>query len=477
MKKRYINKFLPVIIIFLFNLIFFAEPIIKSLYLSPADWLLRFPTFSINGFHIVKNSLLADPVTQFQPWYKFTIETIKSGSFPLWNSLNAGGVPFFGNNISAVLFPLNFVFFLFNFKTALSVFYLLKSFSIGLFTYLYLREIKVSKYSALVGAVIFNFAGFNIVWLFWPHTNVVIFLPLILLLIEKISFRKNKMFYPILLSLSFAFAFFAGHPETFFHVIVISFLYFIFKLRQLEFVKDKYLLVFRYITAGLSGALLSSIQLIPFLEYLLNSYTLHERVSLNSPVFLPLQTVIYNILPNIGGSPSTPHYRSLVEGFNYNEVVAGYTGSIALFLAIAGIIFLFNKDRHVRFYTITTLLFIPFIYRISPISEFLGKIVGISANNRLLFFLAFSIAVVASKLLDKIDLLFRYRKLLLGLTGLLFIFTIAVNIFPEKYLLDFLKGINESKASSFITYQKTQISYLIVSLSAGILIIALLISL
>src|SRR5258706_6845257 len=76
--------------------------------LFPVDILHYFPSFLNTNFTPVKNSLLADPVYQFESWRFFAKEQFLNGNFPLWNPLNSNGAPFFANPQTAVLFSLNF---------------------------------------------------------------------------------------------------------------------------------------------------------------------------------------------------------------------------------------------------------------------------------------------------------------------------------------------------------------------------------
>src|SRR4030043_1387456 len=105
---------------------------------------------------------------------------------PIWNPFNAGGTPFIANMQSSLFFPLSYLFYFMDIRYALILVPFAKLFLIGLFTYLYLQELGMSKKSSILGALAYNFAGFNITWLLWPHTNSIILLPLTLLLIEKI---------------------------------------------------------------------------------------------------------------------------------------------------------------------------------------------------------------------------------------------------------------------------------------------------
>lgn len=442
-------------ILFLFNLIFFSLPIFKNLYLSPADILQRFPSFNLTSFHLVKNSLFFDPVTQFQPWFKLGKELMKNRHFPLWNPLSGGGVPFLANMQSAFLFPLSFFYYLFDFRVALILASFIKLYLIGVFTYFYLRELGLKKYSSLIGATAFNFAGFNIVWLLWPHTNEIIFLPLLFLLIEKVlkgSLRWQFGF--VWLSLSFMLLVLAGHPETFFHITLIAFVY--------SFFRQKTGRTALFSLSFLTGIFLSAFQLLPFLEYLANSFVLYQRGLQKAQACLPLKALVLNIFPNLLGNPSTPFYRPIVEFTNYNESVGGYVGPTALFLSFLAIIFLIKKDKLVTFFSVLALFLLPLIYKIP--SRYI-------INQRLLFALAFCFSVLAAKFIDTLPSNRKVQKLILVFLILTILFFPLSIFLLQSFGMNFLSSISPHKARLFLNYEKREMSFIFVSFLFSLLVL------
>lgn len=464
----------PIFILFVFNIIFFYKPIFFGLYLSPADALQRFPSFNLSEFYAPKNSLLFDPVTQFQPWYKYAF--IDKGNL-LWNSNNSGGVPFLANSQSAIFFPISIVFKILDIRVALTWFYFLKLFSIGLFTYLFLRELGINKYASLIASTAFNFAGFNIVFLLWPQTNVVIFLPLLLLLLEKLfnnSWSYDKLF--ISLSLAISFTIFAGHPETIFQVFLIFFLYFIFRIKisrvaylihpQGELIKIKVFLL-----SLITGFIISGIVLIPFTEYLLNSHILYDRVSNQQGLLLPIYSFIYNIFPNISGNPSTQYYRPLISNSNYNELTGAYLGPLIVFSSLVSVLFLSFKKRKSMFFTLLSLALIPFIYEVPLFSSFTRIISKIVGNTRLLFVVGFSQSILAAKFFEELPRL----KLRKSIAWVVIILTILISVtiifIFDNFGPKILSSFDPKKVLGFISYEKKQVIFLALTFIAGITLI------
>ena len=93
--------------------LFFLTPLRSGHLLSPADLLLKSAPWrhGVNAEFEPANALLSDYVYQFRPWQQYTTAALRSGRLPLWNPDNAGGLPFLGAGISAVLYPLNLPFF------------------------------------------------------------------------------------------------------------------------------------------------------------------------------------------------------------------------------------------------------------------------------------------------------------------------------------------------------------------------------
>jgi hypothetical protein len=143
----------------------------------------------------------------FIPPRFFWVESIKQGSFPLWNPYQFSGHPFFANPQHALLYPLNGLFFLFPFDVAFNVIIILHFFLGGLFTYLFLRDLKVNPTGALISGLIFMLSGY----LLSVHSLLTILLssiwtPLIMLFFRRAingQGIKNEMLTAILVTISF----------------------------------------------------------------------------------------------------------------------------------------------------------------------------------------------------------------------------------------------------------------------------------
>ena len=143
----------------------------------------------------------------FIPPRFFWVESIKHGSFPLWNSYQFSGHPFFANPQHAILYPLNSLFFLLPFDIAFNAIIIFHFFLGGLFTYLFLKDLKVNSTGALISGLIFMLSGY----LLSVHSLLTILLSSVWTPFIMLFFRraingqgfKNEIITAILITISF----------------------------------------------------------------------------------------------------------------------------------------------------------------------------------------------------------------------------------------------------------------------------------
>jgi len=419
-----------ILVLFFCFIIFFSPAIFsKGKILSAGDIITSWPLFRLEKDYKPINSIAGDTLTQFEPWFKIMRDSWRSGEIPLWNSYNGSGAPLLGNSVSAVFYPLVFFVILLPLSWGYLLYYFFKLFLIGLFTFLYLRSIKIRQEVALIGAVAFGFSAFNISWLFWPHVNVVFILPLGLFLIEKwISSGSNWKSLFFWWSLSFAIAFFGGHPETFFHIMLVVFGYLLFRVLFLsKSFKEKLTIILQWCASTIWGVALSAVALLPFLEYLLNSTAWVERNQFSeNPFFFHYSLAILQYFPEFFGSQvrehiipgigSAPYLASPI--INFNEASSGFVGLsilLAAFLGLYNVLLLVIKrvkkagillkyNRITIFFTLSSLFSLAVIYKFPFVFDFITSlpIFKASSNTRLLLILGFSFVVMAAIFLERL---------------------------------------------------------------------------
>jgi len=382
-KKYYILTFI------LFLWFIFASPyLIKNL--APYS-----STYQVNHFTPwssypqfwgpVKNGAMPDITDQIIPWKHFTIEELKKGNFALWNPYNFSGNPHLANFQSTVLSPFNLLFLVLPFIDAWSLVILLQPLLAGVFTYLLLREFKASKIAAGISAVSFMFCGFITVWMAYGTLAMAIaFLPLGILGIER-TFSKISLGSIFLIALSIMFSFFSGHFQT--SLYFFAFLSGFYILRAITEKKMKK--TFFILLGFLSGILLSLPQLLPSVEFYLNSS--RSGIFINGGG-IPLDHLITIFSPDFFGNSVTR-----------NDWVGSYA-EWAMFVGIIPLLFaffaLFSKRKSHLVWIFLSLGLLALLFSLqTPLIDFLSglklPVLSTSTPSRIIVLFSFAFSVLA----------------------------------------------------------------------------------
>lgn len=330
---------------------FFWTPLSRygEVHYSAADLTQAMSLTRIEPGHRPGNQLQSDAVTQMQPWLLFNRGELAAGRFPLWNPLNAAGAPHFANYQSAVLSPFSVPFYVLDFKPALLASAMLKLLVLGAFTYLFLREIGCGWLAATVGGVAFQFAGHNVLLLYFPHVGAMCALPAGLYFVERALRRTSEALasggrarlFPALsgLTASLVLGLLAGNPEPFYFASWGIGAWIVARLVGLW--REHRGRAARREIAGAAGKIalsiaiaagLAAFQVLPFLEYLRSSRVLEQRSMRQTP--LDPQWWPLLLFPDALGSPSS-YYRvsDTLPPPNYELVNVSYVGGIVVLLA------------------------------------------------------------------------------------------------------------------------------------------------
>lgn len=217
---------------------------------------------------------------------------------PLWNPNMAFGYPILGGLQVGIFFPLNYIVFLFSSELAWDVFILLKFFLAGFLTYLFARRIGLDRKSGLLAGTAFMFNGYFINYLNMAHFSIEAMTPLLLLSYE-VFLSKPNIRRLLLCVVSIALLILPGMPEASFFAIFLGSLWFLFSyffLHRGNLRLSRTIIVF--LAANVGALLLTAIQLLPFIEILMNTFNAHSgsQVGLSS---IPFHTVISVFYPYI----------------------------------------------------------------------------------------------------------------------------------------------------------------------------------
>ncbi len=380
----------------------------------PGDILYQFypwKAFAPSPMFHPHNPLLTDIVESVFPWMNLWKDSVFSGEIPLWNMRAYCGSPFAANLVSASFHPFRLLLFLMSSGDAATFFPFLRLFIAAMGMFLLLRSWRVSWHASLAGGFVFAFCGVNIVWLSnYPNINVTMLVPWIFLACDRIAKGKKLIWMIFFAVLSFV-QFLGGHPETSFHVYAAVVPFFLWQLYRQKSkgvpvpLKAVGLRSLAFCAGGLLGLLLSSFQLLPFLEYLPLTSRYISIKGGNPFLSVDFFSVIKDITvtffsPDFLGNPVHGNFWGC---FNYNEQNV-YITVAALFLAL---ISTFNFRRGLaekRFFIFTALVSYLIAVRTPIIFDMVDSLpfFKLACNHRLIFLVSFSLAVLAASGIDEI---------------------------------------------------------------------------
>jgi len=233
--------------------------------------------------------------------------TLEEGSFPLWNPRDGLGMPLVGN-VNTEVFNVLKAFL--NFSPgpfSQDMFYLLRLLIIGLFTWLFLMEKKLSAPASFFGASFFMLSGYSLWWINLHPLSTVMYVPPAFYFYERWLNRKDRLS-PCLLALSICMSIFGGKfPDVVMGTSLLG-LYALTAGFVRGGIKGALSGAGRITAAVSAGVLLSSVVLFPFFELYAQaspmakairtgaaSHTLPliSSVSLWQPLFLGLKNIYY----------------------------------------------------------------------------------------------------------------------------------------------------------------------------------------
>lgn len=428
MKK--ILNFFPQVFIFFVWFIFSSPYFLKNLVPFPSRYQATF--YSPWGDYLSfpgppKNSAMPDLISQIYPWKHLVISGWSQLQIPLWNPYSFSGTPLLANYQSAVFTPFNLLFFPLPFIDAWSILVLLQPLLTGIFMYLFLRSLLVSKTGSLISAVSFMFCGFITTWMGYATLSyAILFLPLALFAIEK-YFITLKKIYLLLLSLTIPLSFFSGHFQISLYFFLFTSIYLIFKIfSSKEKRRGVNAVIFLFF-----GMLLTMPQVLPSIEIYAQSF--------RSEIFQKIEVIPWQYLPTLlspdfFGNPVTGN-----DWFGHYAEWNGFIGVIPLILAFYSLTKI--KSAKTLFFLIFGVisLLIAFDTSLTGLIVFLKiPVLSTSAFSRIMVLFSFSFAVLAGFGFDLLlkDLDKKKFKKIIGLLS--FFILIFIVLWSFVYLKIFL---------------------------------------
>ncbi len=150
----------------------------------------------------------------FGPMRAFLTDRLAHGSFPLWNPYIFCGQPFFADLQNMMLYPLHYLSLPFSVPYGLSVFFFLHMFFAACGMHLWLKSLKLSAGSCVIGSLAYSLSGFF--WWEMIHPPVLAgfaCLPWLFYTLEKLS-RELKWYWALFCGMAFALLFLAGSLQV-----------------------------------------------------------------------------------------------------------------------------------------------------------------------------------------------------------------------------------------------------------------------
>src|SRR3989344_548626 len=238
MNQKKIMGYKHIILLAVLVAIFFWKPI-----LHPSQ-LLYSPFSDLTSQDFFWKFVMRDTFEQF-------------GELPLWNPYTFSGMPFLAQHFSKMFYPPNMLFFL-----------------AGLFMYLFVRRLKLDKFSSFIAAIIYTFNGNYVMYVYAGLPNelpLLVFFPLTLYLLES-AFQKDMPVYAVLAGLSISMLILGAHTQKMAYALIFFFVYFLFRLAAIYASARQSRPLFQaawfFSLAVIIGILVAMVQILPSLEIL-----------------------------------------------------------------------------------------------------------------------------------------------------------------------------------------------------------------
>ena len=317
-----------------------AKPTIKSLV-----WmLLAVVAFYWNIVFTGQYSMMTDPetVTQAYTWFHFWADSIRHGSWPLWDPYAFGGRSFVGEMQTAAFYPLHLIFALFPANRAgllavplYHLYFVFVHVLAAYFMYALIREMGLDQFPAVLAGVTYSLGGFVGV-VPWPHLlESAIWLPLQFLLtlraLQAVELRRSLL-YAALAGLTLGLSILAGGL----HIVMMQAIVLVtaavyFAIRNRTGWLRPAVVVAAVLIAGLA---VGAVQLLPSAEYSARAVRFVSGAALPATQKIPIAYMIDSILPRtlLGYLFSWNFQGKLGAG----EVLSPYMGVFPLLLAVIG---------------------------------------------------------------------------------------------------------------------------------------------
>jgi hypothetical protein len=395
----------------------------------PLDEVMRgYPFRGVFGVDQSKNYLTNDTVKQILPWMHAVREQMLLGHVPLWDPYLFGGYPLLGNGQSAPFSPFFLATLFVPLPKQLIAMAGLKLFVALLFGYLLMRREGANPPAALFGSLLFAFAIFNNVFLYYPMTAVTLLLPASVYAVLLCLRRPGGAPF-VLVALVVAALLAGGHPESVFHVAIGA-----ITLVAIEWISPQWdptrfsLRDFVRVTcAALVGLMISAPAWVPVLEQARISLRVLILNVVNSGGAFPVNTLWAMLNPDGYGNPAHGNYGWIMS---YTHVASVYVGLIAMVLFLPALISPRSTVRD-RLLALAAILFLLLSLNWTILARIAYAVPPFSwiAHDRLRFVYCLFVAIASSRVVSRL----RNWDLVIVLAGAAIVLPLSLYVFVKMY--------------------------------------------
>ena len=350
-----------------YHFVFFFPTLFMQRVVSPNDVFFSYAPWSEVRPVDVQNSLLNDPPTSY-----FTLLSLVKNDWRAfhWNPFVASGIPGFGSAASASLTPFSLLpALLLPLGWVYAGIIFLKLNAAFFFAYLWLREERLGKGAAAVGAIIFAASGAIAVRWLWQATNAVALYPALLWIVRRIANGKRPPFWAIvLIALAYALA---GFPATMAYGAWIALLYLVFLWRASAL---------RGVAAAAAAVVLALLiaapTVVPMIQFVNRTGYLETRGNAALEHAFPLHHFIMFLRPDALGNKAYKNWsgdRSLGILNNYVEATV-YLGLVTIALIALALI---NRRARTRWFWFgAAAVIVACMFGFRPLVQLIGILPG-----------------------------------------------------------------------------------------------------
>ena len=392
--RRFVRKHRTALIaLAVYHVVFFFPTLFMGRIPSPNDVFSNFEPWATARPAEAQNSLLNDPPTAY-----FTLMSLVKNDWRAfhWNPYVASGIPGWGSSAAAVLSP-----FILIPTLALPLAWVwtgiifIKLNVAFFFAYCWLREERLGKRGAAVGAILFAAAGPLAVRWFWQATNATALYPALLwVALRTARGKRTPLWATGLIALAYAVA---GFPATMAYGAYLAAAYFVFVVLRDR--RWSWRAITTVLIAVALAALIALPSLVPFVRLVRSTGYLGTRVTAATDHVFPLRHFLLFVSPDhLGNNGDRINWvgdRALGVLNNYVEATV-YVGLMAIPLALIAIA---NRRARARWFWLAALaVMLACMFGLPPLARLVGALPGFkySALTRLQLVLPAAVAYLAA---------------------------------------------------------------------------------